>query len=130
MIVEYIAAVLILAGAAFFAVAAFGTLRFPDLYTRMHAATKGSAFGAVLMLLGVAIHFQDTWVTVEALLVIVFIFLTTPIAGYAIVRAAHTLRTPVAKETMLDELRDSEDARRGAVTAAEKEKNTDITPEQ
>jgi multicomponent Na+:H+ antiporter subunit G len=85
----------------------------------MHAATKGSAFGVVLMMLGVALHFRDSWVTTEALLVIVFIFMTAPIAGYVIARAAHTLRTPMAKETVIDELMERE-----------KEKNGDITREQ
>lgn len=118
MMTDVLAAVLILAGAVFFLIAAIGTLRFPDLYTRMHAATKGSAFAAVLMLMGTAVHFADGWIAVEALLVIVFIFLTAPIAGHAIGRAAHTLGTPTAKETFIDELRE------------EKEKKTDITPEQ
>ncbi|MBR9974791.1 MAG: monovalent cation/H(+) antiporter subunit G [Bacteroidetes bacterium] len=108
MIVQYATALLLVGGALFFVVAAFGIVRFPDLYTRMHAATKGSAFGVVLMMLGVALHFRDIWVTTESLLVILFVFLTAPIAAYAIARAAHTMRTPMAKETVIDELKERE----------------------
>jgi multicomponent Na+:H+ antiporter subunit G len=109
MIIEIISAVFLFLGSVFFLIAAIGAFRFPDLYTRMHAATKGGAFAAVLMLSGIALYFQDVWVGLEALLVIVFVFLTAPIAGHVIGRAAHTLDSPVASETVVDELRDAEE---------------------
>lgn len=104
MIAQILVSVLLISGALLFLIAAVGILRFPDLYTRMHAATKGSALAAMLMFIGVALFFVDVWVAVEALLVIVFIFLTAPVAGHMIGRAAHTLRTPMAEETVMDEL--------------------------
>ncbi|MCZ7556139.1 MAG: monovalent cation/H(+) antiporter subunit G [Bacteroidia bacterium] len=103
MIPDIIVAVLLLGGAVFFFTSALGTLRFPDLYIRMHAATKGGAFGAVLMLLGVAMYFRDWWVGLEVLLVILFIFMTAPVAGHMISRAAYLLKTPMWEGTVLDE---------------------------
>lgn len=116
MIAQILVPVLLIVSSLFFLVAAVGILRFPDLYTRMHAATKGSALAAVLMFVGVAVFFEDAWIAVEAALVIVFIFLTAPVAGHMIGRAAHTLRTPMAAETVMDELSDKK-----------KEINSDIT---
>ena len=109
MIGAYLAAALLLVGSVFLLIAAIGVLRFPDLYTRMHAATKASAFALVLMLGGVALHFRDAWVTIEALLIIIFIFLTAPIAAHAIGRAAHALRTPMTEETVMDDLADEQE---------------------
>lgn len=111
MILDIIVSVLLLSGAVFFFTSALGTLRFPDLYIRMHAATKGGAFGAVLMLLGVAVYFRDWWVGLEVLLVIVFIFLTAPVAGHMISRAAYLLKTPMWEGTVLDEWKQDQEAR-------------------
>ncbi|MDX9760044.1 MAG: monovalent cation/H(+) antiporter subunit G [Bacteroidota bacterium] len=108
MIMATVIAVLLVTGALFFFIAALGALRFPDLYTRMHAATKASAFATVLMLAGVAFYHRDAWVTVEALLIVIFIFLTAPIAAHAIGRAAHALRTPMTEETVMDDLADDQ----------------------
>lgn len=119
MIAQSLVSALLIVGALFFLVAALGILRFPDLYTRMHAATKGSALAAVLMFLAVAVFFEDAWITAEALLVIVFIFLTAPVAGHMIGRAAHTLRTPMAKETVMDELSDKEEENISDITAGD-----------
>lgn len=106
MILDVLIALSLVAGAMFFLIAALGALRFPDLYTRMHAATKAGAFATVLMLLGVALSHRDVWVSIEVLLIVVFIFLTVPIAAHAIGRAAHALGTPMTKETVMDELAD------------------------
>ncbi|MBR9976971.1 MAG: monovalent cation/H(+) antiporter subunit G [Bacteroidetes bacterium] len=105
MILDIIVAFLLIVGALFFLVAAIGTARFPDLYTRMHTATKGSAFAAVLMMLAVAVFFADFWVAFEVLLIIIFLFLTAPVAGHMLGRAGHILNTPLFEGTILDELR-------------------------
>jgi len=103
MILEIISSIFLLAGSVFFLISSIGILRFPDLYTRMHAATKGGAFGAVLMLMGVAVHFAELWISIEVLLVIIFIFLTAPVAGHMIGRAAYLLNTPLWNDTVIDE---------------------------
>ena len=54
---EYIAAATLLGGAFFMLVASLGLVRFPDLYTRMHAATKATTFGMGGILVATAIAF-------------------------------------------------------------------------
>jgi len=78
-----------IAGAFFVAVAALGVLRMPDLYTRMHAATKAGTLGAGLLLVGAALLLRDPWVTARAVLTVAFIVLTVPVASHLIARAAH-----------------------------------------
>lgn len=102
---QVLVAILLVLGALFYLISAIGTLRFPDLYIRMHAATKASAFASGLMLFGVILHFAEVAVTLEALLIIAFVFLTAPIAGHMIGRAAYYLGTPLWDGTVVDELK-------------------------
>jgi multicomponent Na+:H+ antiporter subunit G len=81
-----------MAGAFFVAVAALGVLRMPDLYTRMHAATKAGTLGAGLLLLGAALMLRDPWVTVRAVLTVGFVAITAPVASHLIARAAYRSR--------------------------------------
>ena len=71
-------------GAFFILVSAVGVIRFPDLFTRMHAITKATSFGLMLLILGTALHFHSGTVWIKAFLVIVFIYLTTPLASHSI----------------------------------------------
>lgn len=57
---ELLAAIALLAGALFFLAGTVGLLRFPDIYTRLHALTKGDNLGLGLMALGLAI-LSDSW---------------------------------------------------------------------
>lgn len=102
---EGLAWILMYAGALFLLLAAVGIFRFPDLYSRMQAATKGATLGIALMLLGVAVYFDDLGVTTRALLVIVFFFLTAPVAAHMLGRAAYILGVPLWEGTIGDELK-------------------------
>lgn len=64
-----------------------GVLRFPDAYTRLHAGTKGLTVGAGLILVGAAIQAPSVGFAARALLVVVFLLTTNPIAIHAIARA-------------------------------------------
>ena len=81
MINDIITAALMLSGAAFMFLAALGIVRMPDLFIRMHAATKSGTLGVSGMILAIAVHFQDFGVAIQALLVILFLFLTAPVAA-------------------------------------------------
>lgn len=76
-------------GVFFAVVAAVGLLRFPDVYTRTHAASQSETLGAVLALAAVAITFGVDLSTVKTLLLLLFMFITNPTAAHAVVRAAH-----------------------------------------
>ena len=65
-IANYVAALLVVLGAGFSLIAAIGVLRLPDLYTRLHAASKAGAIGAGLIFLAVAVASLDGAVILRA----------------------------------------------------------------
>ncbi len=83
-----LAAALILSGTLFCLIGAIGLLRLPDSYTRMHAASKAGALGAVLVLAGVAAA-TSAEVAMEALFALVVLLATAPLAAHAVSRSAH-----------------------------------------
>jgi multicomponent Na+:H+ antiporter subunit G len=95
----------LLLGTMFVLLAAIGLLRMPDLFTRMHAATKLPTLGMSCVLLALAIHFGELAVTTRALLGIAFFFLTVPIAAQVIGRAAYHTGVGLWHGSVLDELR-------------------------
>jgi len=82
--VKIIISILILLGSFFILVAAMGILRFKDLYGRLHATTKATSFGLLLLLIGVSLFFNIFNVYVKAFLIIFFIYLTAPLAAHSI----------------------------------------------
>jgi multicomponent Na+:H+ antiporter subunit G len=104
MISNLIVTVFVLAGAFFSLLAAIGVIRFPDVYTRMHAATKAPAFGILLFLIASVFFFADLYTTVISLMIVVFIFLSAPVASHIISRVAHLLDTEISGKTSIDEL--------------------------
>jgi multicomponent Na+:H+ antiporter subunit G len=87
-IVQYLAALLILVGSVFTLLAAIGILRLPDLFTRMHAASKAGPVGAGFILIAVALVSFDVAVILRALIGIFFLLLTTPVAAHLLARAS------------------------------------------
>lgn len=104
MINNLIVTVFLLAGAFFSLLAAIGVIRFPDVYTRMHAATKAPAFGILLFLIAAVFFFADFYTSVISLMIVVFIFLTAPVASHIISRVAHLLNIEIRSKTNIDEL--------------------------
>jgi len=86
---NYVAAGLILIGSLFALTASIGLLRLPDLYTRMHAASKAGTLGSCAMLLALAVHSDDPAITLRALAGILFFLLTVPISSHLLAKAAH-----------------------------------------
>ncbi len=83
-------AALCVLGAALAAIGTVGVLRFPDFYTRLHAASVTDTSSATTMLIGMALLSPD-WLTVFKLAVIwVCLFLATPTATHAVANAAYT----------------------------------------
>lgn len=103
MITEIIASVLLVIGAGFMLISALGIVRFPDLYTRMHAATKASSLGVMLILAAVCIYFFSWLILVKAILTIIFIFATVPVASHLIAGTAHSMKISKWKYTVIDE---------------------------
>jgi multicomponent Na+:H+ antiporter subunit G len=101
---EHFVAIFLLAGAAFIFIAALGLVRFPDLFTRMHAASKAGSLGLGCLLIGAAIAHPTPIVIARCVMVLLFVFLTTPIAAHMIGRAAYLLKVPLWSGTRRDEL--------------------------
>lgn len=69
MLIDLLSAALLLAGAAFFLAGTLGLLRFPDVYTRLHALTKADNVGLGLVVVSLALQ-ADTWPGAGKLLLI------------------------------------------------------------
>jgi len=76
--------ILLFLGSVFILIASIGLLRFGESFSRMHASTKATSFGLLLILAGVALYFLTFIVVIKALLVIVFVYLTAPLAAHSI----------------------------------------------
>jgi len=101
----YLAGAVILVGSLFALVAALGVLRLPDLYTRMHAASKAGTVGSSLMLLALAIVAGEIGVATRALAGIAFLLLTAPIAAHLLARAAYLAGSRPWEGTAIDEFK-------------------------
>jgi multicomponent Na+:H+ antiporter subunit G len=95
MIAEFIMAALVLLGGFFCFVAGLGILRLPDVLIRMHASTKAGTLGSGLILVAVAVYFSDTATTTRAILAILFLLITAPVAAHMIGRAAFRSGVPL-----------------------------------
>lgn len=95
MIADLVSITLILLGLLFFLGAVIGVLRFPDFYTRMHAAGKGDTLSTLLILLGFLVHYLQDFslprllVGVKILAICGFIAITSPTSTHALMRAGY-----------------------------------------
>ncbi|MGJ8726026.1 MAG: monovalent cation/H(+) antiporter subunit G [Roseibacillus sp.] len=79
-----LAELLILLGSLCFIIASLGLFRMPDALARLHAATKASSLGVVLMMTGAMIRFPEPFVIFLGLVTLLLIFVTAPLASHAI----------------------------------------------
>lgn len=98
-------AVLLIIGSLFSLLGAVGVVRMPDLFTRLQASTKAGTLGVGFIMIASAMHFADVGTVVRSLLVILFLFLTAPVAAHIIARAAYSVKVPIWDRTDIDELR-------------------------
>lgn len=90
-----LAVVLVCAGVFFLLMGAIGLLRFPDFYTRMHAAGKSDTLGSLLVLTGLALYGGLDLPSVKILFIALFIFVTSSTATHAMARAAFKSKMPL-----------------------------------
>lgn len=91
LILNLISAGLLAAGSIFVLIGAFGLIRLPDFYTRLHAAGITDTLGAELILLGLMFQAGLSLVTVKLILISLFIFFTSPTATHAVANAARVM---------------------------------------
>ena len=104
LLVDVVSSVLLLLGVALSLVAGLGLLRFPDLYSRMHAATKPSTLGLLLVLAGASLQMADPGNAVELALVAAFQLVTAPVAAHMVGRASYRADVPGTRGATRDEL--------------------------
>ena len=101
--IDLLVALLLVLGGGFAAIAGLGVLRLPDVLIRMHASTKAGTLGVGLIVIAVAVAKGDLLVTSKAVLIILFLLLTAPVAAHLIGRAAYRSGTPLSSRTVIDE---------------------------
>ena len=94
---------LVLAGVLSLA-AGIGLLRFPDVLSRLHAATKPQVFGLFLVILAVALEQRSVGTLLALVPVFVFQSLTAPVAAHMVGRAAYRAGQLDEDSLVLDEL--------------------------
>jgi multicomponent Na+:H+ antiporter subunit G len=80
--------ILFAVGGAGVVVGAIGLIRFPDFFTRLHAAGITDTAGAELILLGMILQAPSGLVAAKLLFVGFFLFMTSPVSTHAIAHAA------------------------------------------
>ena len=97
-IIDIIIYVFFAIGVFFNLLAGFGLLRFPDVYTRLHAGTKCTTFGSIFLVGAVVLDGLRMWYTqgdvgsvlvIHSIIALIAILLTNPTGAHAIARAAY-----------------------------------------
>lgn len=101
---EVVAGTMMVVGALLAVIAGLGLNRFPDVFARMHAATKPATLGLALVMGGAAILVPDVGGRAKLLLIVVLQFLTAPVGSHLVGRAAYRAGTELDESTVVDEL--------------------------
>jgi multicomponent Na+:H+ antiporter subunit G len=102
---EWVSLALIFLGAFLVFVSGVGMVRMPDLFLRMAALTQSATLGAGAIFLAVAFFFADWGVSGRAIVVVIFLFLTTPVSAHAMGRAGYHSGVPLWRGTVQDDLK-------------------------
>jgi len=98
MIFEWVVYLFLAIGVFFNVLAGVGLLRFPDVYTRLHAGTKCTTFGSIficgsVILLGLKMWYQGnvngSVLAIHSAVALIAILVTNPTGAHALARAAH-----------------------------------------
>ena len=98
----WIADALIVLGLAVMTLGIYGIVRFPDVYTQLHASSKAAFLGVSALLVAAAMGGEPA-IVARVVLIIALLALTTPVAAHAIGQAAHHRREPMRSPDAVDE---------------------------
>ena len=104
MLATGLGCILLLLGSCFALLGAIGVLRLPDLYTRMHAASKAGAVGGGMILVSVALVSFDPSIALRAVIGAAFLLLTTPVSAHLLARVSHRGGYHTQTTMFIDEL--------------------------
>jgi multicomponent Na+:H+ antiporter subunit G len=88
-VIDAVSAVFMVTGALMSLAAAIGLMRFPDLMSRMHAATKPQVLGLFLLLAALGLQMRTWWVWPVLVVAWLFQLLTVPVSAHMVGRAAY-----------------------------------------
>lgn len=109
IVLDLIAALLVLVGAFLCFTAAVALIRFPDVLSKLHAITKPQVLGMIAICLGVAVGVR-TWPAVGiAVLAIAFQLLTAPVSASMVARSSYRSGLIPSRNLMVDDLTDDLD---------------------
>ena len=101
---NYLAGILLIIGSLFTLAAAMGIVRFPDVFSRMHAASKAGTLGSCVMLIALAIVAPDQATVTRVLAGVVFFLLTAPISAHLLAKASYAAGFRLWEGSVLDEM--------------------------
>lgn len=85
---DVLSVALLLAGTVFFVAGTVGLLRFPDLFTRIHALTKADNVGLGLIVLALVLQAASVWMALKLILIWVLILLASSTTGHLVASTA------------------------------------------
>ena len=88
LVLDILSWVFLMAGSFFSIAGGIGVIRMPDVFTRLHAAGVTDTGGAGLILVGLMFQGGLTLITVRLLLILGFLWFSSPVSTYALARAA------------------------------------------
>jgi multicomponent Na+:H+ antiporter subunit B len=88
VVADVLSWIFLLAGSFFAVVGGIGVIRMPDVFTRLHAAGVTDTMGAGLVLTGLMFQGGPTLITVKLMLILGFLWFSSPVSTYALARAA------------------------------------------
>ena len=87
-LLDILTGVLLVVGTAFFAAGSLGVLRFPDVYTRLHALTKADNLGLGFVVIALSLQAESVIVAAKLILIWVLVLVAGATASYVVSRAA------------------------------------------
>ena len=93
---------LFLLGSAVMVFGAIGIVRFPDVYTRLHASTKCDTGGALSILLALIAYTGVTGTSLKILTIAVLIFILNPVVSHLLAKTAHNRGITPDEITVVD----------------------------
>ncbi len=106
-VLDAVALVLVLVGAVLCLTATIGLLRWRDVPTRLHAATKPQVLGVLLIVIAVELALRSWEALAFGIPIVLIQFATAPLAAHMVGRAAYRNRTTDEENLYVDELNHS-----------------------
>jgi len=106
---EILGMVFIVVGLGFDFFGCLGLVRLPDLYNRLQAATKCVTLGTCSILFGLFLFKGFTAAGIKAILCIIFVLLTSPVAAHALARGAYKAGVKLWDGSVVDKYEETKD---------------------